>query len=288
MGKLQPGAPFGVGATGVPSFECLRLLCGSVILEHKDTLARVPLKFCNLAQSTRVMKSNTIKEIVNRAFDDEIGIDEVRVFLEVAQHRNLDYWERLKGELCLALHAAEQQRHVEAFLHTYRLFEWISIAMPLFFAQGELDYFRSMDFLKALPENDKSGELLILKRFSAKVSEAGGYGGLTIDVPLTCHVPGWDQEFADQIDKFVLEPEGIKDADVDIAQGLVKIPFSSFPKFYVAFRNRLFHNSISRKNLIVDKLGGAELTCRPLTRPALNWFCLVFCVVLNRAVSRVN
>lgn len=283
--RLGVTAPLGVNAEGVHAFECLRLLTGTVNLNHKRTGKTYPLRYCHLTESRRKLKANSLKEIVETAFNSTLSLDEVSEYLNKTKSINRGYWENLRAELCLALAREYEADHTGAFLHIYRLFEMSSVALPLFYATAEYDYSKALSFLKDLPSNPRDGDLAILKKFSQVVAKEGGYNGFNIEVFYSKGDFTWDSRFADQIQVCVVQQEKLK-AVVDHAARKIDIPFDEMPSFIISFRNRLFHNTLSVKNFNLDHLGGANEVCEPLIKPALNWFTLVICAILQQSIAR--
>ena len=283
--KLGVEAPLGVNSDGVHAFECLRLLTGTVNLEHKSSGKKLVLRRCFLSEQDRKRKSNSLSEVIQTAFDSDFSMEDVSNYLGRTRLINREFWENLKGELCLALACEHQANFTEAFLHVYRVLEMSSVALPLFYATAESDYKKALSFLKKLPSNPRDGDLAIFKKFVQALEREGGYTNHKIEIFYSKGDNGWDQSFADQVRLYVIEAENLG-ASVDIAGRKIEVPFREFPSFMVSFRNRLFHNTLSVQNFNLDKLRGSELTCEPVIRPALNWFTLSLCVILKQSIAR--
>ncbi|MEV5056403.1 hypothetical protein MRBLRH13_002030 [Agrobacterium radiobacter] len=277
--------PFGVNNDGVHAFECLRILCGTVDLENKEDRSLIELRHCFLTQCARELSEKSIEEIINRAFDAELSLIEVGTYLAKYPARNDKFWEKVKGEICLALSCWNESQYTQSFLHIYRLLEMTSVALPLFYASVEHDYFKSLDFLKGLNSNPRDGDLAIFKKFVSILAKEGGYEDLKIELFYTKGNLTWDARFTKQIQDYVISSEKLKSA-IDSANGKIDIPYEEFPSFLVTFRNRLFHNTLSAENLDLDQLGGANAACEPLISPALNWFTMTLCVILKHHAER--
>lgn len=285
LSKLGVSKPFGVNNDGVHAFECLRILCGTVNIENKLDGAKLKLRHCFLTQATRKLKRNSIEEIINSAFDGDIEARDVELYLNRSAGNNRNFWMKVKGEICLALASWSDQRNTDAFLYIYRLLEMISVALPLFYASVEHDYYKSMDFLKGLPQNPRDGDLAIFRRFISVLAKEGGYENLKTGIFYSKGDLTWDARYESQIQKYVISAENLK-SSVDAAQSKIDVPYSEFPSFFIAFRNRLFHNTLSVENLDLDQLGGADAACEPLVVPALNWLTMTLCVILKRNAAR--
>lgn len=285
LAKLGATAPFGVNAEGVHAFECLRILTGTVNLEHKTSGKKIVLRRCFLSEQDRKRKSNSLSEIVVRAFDSAFTMPEVESYLIKTKSINRTFWENLKAELCLALACEHQGNSTEAFLHIYRILEMSSVALPLFYATAENDYKKALSFLKNLPANPRDGDLAIFKKFSQTLAREGGYVGHNIEIYYSKGDIGWDQSFSTQVRKYVVEAEKLT-TTIDVSNGKIDVPFVELPSFIVSFRNRLFHNTLSVENFDLDKLRGSNMACEPIIKPALNWFTLALCVILQQSIDR--
>ncbi|TAU90976.1 hypothetical protein [Rhizobium leguminosarum] len=285
LSQLGIRKPFGVNDDGVHAFECLRLLCGTVNLENKANGSVIKLRNCFLTQTVRKLKLNSLKQVVSSAFDGEISIDDAEKYLNKTSGINRDFWMKVKGELCLALACWSEDQHTRAFLHIYRLIEMPSVALPLFYASVEHDYYKSLDFLKGLPQNPRDGDLAIFRKFIAVLAKEGGYQNLRMEVFYSKGNLAWDARYTRQIQDYVISAERLN-SSIDTATSKIDVPYNEFPSFFVTFRNRLFHNMLSAENFDLDKLGGSDAACEPLIKPALNWFTLTLCVILKQNAAR--
>ncbi len=285
LSQLGIRKPFGVNVDGVHAFECLRILCGTVNLQHKTDGSFFKLRHCFLTQASRKLKRNSLKEIVNSAFDGDISLEDLERYLTKSSRINSEFWDKVKGELCLALVCWSEDKHTQAFLHIYRLLEMTSVALPLFYTSVEHDYYKSLEFLKALPQNPRDGDLAIFRKFVAVLAKQGGYEKLKMEVFYSKGNLAWDDRYAKQIQDFVISADNLK-AAIDPATSKIDVLYSEFPSFFVTFRNRLFHNMLSAENLDLDKLGGSDAACEPLIKPALNWFTITLCVILKQNAAR--
>ncbi|KAB0568792.1 hypothetical protein [Brucella pituitosa] len=285
LSQLGIRKPFGVNEEGVHAFECLRILCGTVNLHNKSDGSVIKLRNCFLTQAVRKLKVNSLKEIINSAFDGDMSLDDVDKYLSKTSGVNKDFWMKVKGELCLTLACWSKNQYTRAFLHIYRLIEMTSVALPLFYASVEHNYLKSLEFLKGLPQNPRDGDLAIFRKFVSILAKEGGYEKLKMEVFYSKGDLTWDARYTKQIYDYVISAERLT-ASIDTAASKIDIPFSEFPSFFVTFRNRLFHSMLSAENLDLDQLGGSDAACEPLINPALNWFTMMLCVILKQNAAR--
>jgi hypothetical protein len=281
------GHPFGVRSMGVPAFECLRLLTGSLNIQQQISQQTVKLRYCHLSQKTRRLSETTIDKTIQLAFDGDLSIADVNLYLSKSAGVNREFWEELRSELCFCLFARQRKSHVESFLHMYRILELISVAVPLIYAAKIADFRKAVDFIKSLSKNERDQDLAILRYFSEEVSKSGALSGLSIDYPFIALNLPERRHLRTQINSYVLNDRKIihNDLTEDSADG-VSIEFKSVSSFTVSCRNRLFHNAISNENFKLDVMQGADPLCSILVGPGLYWFSFVLTEILKAEASR--
>lgn len=278
--------PFGLGAEGAAIFECARLLCGSVDLNKRATGKVVKLRYCHIRQRSVRAKRLVAENLVDLLFDGDLAKEDAEKFLRKAARENRKFWEELRSELCFCLYWRAKGRYVEAFLHTYRILELISVALPLVYASRVADFREAIKFIKSLSRNDRDQDLAVLRYFAVEISKAENLAQLSIDFPFSKVAPEIHEELGRQITAWVLSERAIDgEMQVPVSDG-VKVKFSSVPSFVVSCRNRLFHNALSNDNFKIDALQGAESICKIVVDPALYWFGFVFVEILKAQAER--
>lgn len=285
MRKLGVVEPFSVNDEGLSIFVCLRLLCGTINVERKETGRVVRLRQCFLTERERKLTRRSLSDIIATAFGGAYSPEDIQRYLRESRRRNSDFWASLAAELCHALICRERAQYLACFLHLYRLVEMTSVALPLFYASAEHNYKKALDFLKMLPENPRDGDLAIFRKFISEVSRAGGYGRHRIVFSYSRGNLRWDAAFEQQVNDYVIQAAGLN-ASVEVAAKQIEVPFVEMPSFIACFRNRMFHNALSAENFDLDRLNGPELVCEPLVDPILNWYTLVLCVIVEESISK--
>ncbi|MCF2904633.1 hypothetical protein L0666_06520 [Octadecabacter sp. CECT 8868] len=279
-------SPFGVRSNGVPVFECLRLLTGSLDVEHKPSSKIVKHRFCYLSQKSRRLSGNTTEKIVELAFDGDLSAIDAGTYLTRSASTNRAFWEELKTEICFCLSAKKKHRHVEAFLHLYRVFELVSVALPLIYATKVADFRDAVRFIKSLSKNERDQDLSILRYFSEEISKSGSFSDLSIDYSFDEFDASARAHLRSQLDSFVLSNANISHTGFASPNDGVSIEFKSVSSFMVSCRNRLFHNAISNENFKLDGMQGSNTICSILIDPGLYWFSLVLTEIMKAEASR--
>lgn len=275
--------PYGLGPIGVPMFECIRLLMGTVDVENNKTRKTIKLRKCFVTQSIRRQSNKTLPSLVRTIFDGDLSVEDFGVYLTKGKNENRGFWEKVKGELCLCLVAETSGQHLHAFLHLYRAIELISLALPLVYASTEPDYMVALSLLKSLNTND-GGDLAVLKSLSKHIAKTGGYEELSIEYDFKSTDAFWRSEASKQFNKYVLGPAKIGNIREDKSGFDVK--FSNISSLLVNTRNRAFHRMIGAHSFDLDKLNGIDDICQTVTGPTLYWLSLIIIEILKSHSTR--
>lgn len=279
-------SPFGVGNDGVPAFECLRLLSGLVDLERREDGGVLKLRYCYLSQKNRRPSAKSIDSIIDIIFDGDLSASDAEGFLHRSSNDNRKFFEELSAELCFCITANKKKASVESFLHLYRIFELISVALPLVYASQMADYREAMNFIKSLSASDRDQDLSVLKYFSESIVKRNStLRSLTIDFPFGVGDRKLSQELIRQLSNYVFHDKKIIYSVFDDESG-VSISFQSIPRFVVSCRNRLFHNAISNENFKLDPLKGANTVCSMMIDPCLYWLSLMYAEIIKAQAKR--
>lgn len=282
---VGPAYPFGVNDKGVPLFECIRLIYGTIDIENKLSGKSLSFRRCFVINKSNKLGKNWLKFIIRNIFEEDLNLDDASSFLKKGSNDNKEFWEELKSELCLCLAARQQRLYTECFLYLYRIIELISIALPLVYASSQPDYRKALEFIKSLSVSSRDGDLSIFKNFVKKAEQSGGYNNIQIDFPFLIDDAPWRIEAKLQIESMINLERGLSCTFNDEGSVLL-VKFSEMPLFFASCRNRLFHNSNSGENFRLDGLNGASELCRMLVDPTIYWFSLILIEVTKVHAKR--
>ena len=101
-------------------------------------------------------------------------------------HRNKNFFDSLNNEYCNYYYHTDRDSHTVAFLHLYRVLEYISYTFPVMYASSTKDFSQSFELLKTLFSGEKDkGELKVFKDFIKKIiSNERAYRNLSIDIDI--------------------------------------------------------------------------------------------------------
>lgn len=195
-------------------------------------------------------KSNL--EILPKYISDTFSLEDLANVLSDREliHRNKVFFESLNNEFCNFYYHTEKESYTVAFLHLYRILEYISYTFPVMYAASTKDFSKSFDLLKTLfvGEKDK-GELKVFKQFIIKImSNENSYKRLSIDIDIVSEL----DEYNRRIYKTILNicDRNICDETRNSENSRISVKFSEFSSFMITIRNRFFHLKNSQDNNI--------------------------------------
>lgn len=257
--------------------EVLRLITGSVDLKANGQRVKISE---NLLKTFKG-RSSSASRYTKFIFDNQINVDDYSSFLYKYERKNIAFFDNLKCELALCLLSKKRLRYSESFLYLYRILEHISLAFPLMFALTHDEFRHSYAFLRSLLNNDKEGELKVLRNAMQKLADQAGLSSMNFEFS----VAGLDVEYVErlklELDEAVKPSVSGMEFEVPGSETLFRVPFNSMSSFFVTVRNRLFHYKIDQRNISLARLEGADTLCRICLDQMLYWFALVYTEILR-------
>ena len=229
-------------------------------------------------------KSNL--EILPKYISDTFSLKDLSDVLSdrKAIHRNKNFFESLNNEFSNFYYHTSKENHTVAFLHLYRILEFVSYSFPVMYAASTKDFSKSFDILKTLFSGDKDkGELKVFKDFIEIVmSVEKDYKRLSIDINIISDLEEYNERIYNTIlnicDKSIFEePRNTKNSKISIK-------FSEFSSFIITVRNRFFHLKNSQDNNIqsVD-IVDSDFFFSLINRKCAYFLSLVTLVVIKRS-----
>ncbi|PRY89526.1 hypothetical protein [Mongoliibacter ruber] len=229
-------------------------------------------------------KSNL--EILPKYISDTFSLKDLSDVLSDrrAVHRNKNFFESLNNEFSNFYYHTSKENHTVAFLHLYRILEFVSYSFPVMYAASTKDFSKSFDILKTLFSGDKDkGELKVFKDFIENVmSVEKDYKRLSIDINIISDLEEYNERVYNTIlsicDKSIFEePRNKKNSKISIK-------FPEFSSFIITIRNRFFHLKNSQDNNIqsVD-IVDSDFFFSLINRKCAYFLSLVTLVVIKRS-----
>jgi hypothetical protein len=283
VGQYIPPRPFGVVSDGLPPHEIIRLLLGSVDVSEPGSGKVTFLTTNEFRNRTRRLRHPA--RISSFLFDNEVDLVDYERFVVALSAQNAHFFERLRGELALALVAKRAARYTESFLYFYRVLELTAVAFPLLYASAHSDFQRANDFLRSLMSTDKDGDLKVIAKAVPKIAERGGLSPVVFDFLVSGSDVRWIAELKRQIERCNINGiDGFEfESDGDV---LFRVPFNSMPVLIATFRNRMFHYRVGEKNIELGLMGGSEGICKVLVPEISHWFALLYAEIIRTMAKR--
>ncbi len=253
-----------------------------------EIAADVKMEIANLLEVLKPRcKSNLT--ILPKYLSDTFSLKDLSEVLNdrSAIHRNKVFFETLNNEFCNFYYHTSKENHTVAFLHLYRVLEYISYSFPVIYASRTKDFSSSFEILRTLFNGDKEqGELKVFKYFIEKVmSIEKDYKRLSFDINITSDHGEYNkrvyQKLLDICDK------NIFDELRNIENARISIKFSHFSSFIITIRNRFFHlkNSQSQNISSVD-IVDSDHFFQLINRKSAYFLSLVTIVVIESSYFR--
>jgi len=275
--------PFSLGALPAPIHEIARILTGSVdfTVPGSEKIIKSRVNYMTYADAL------TSPLAVTRAVSESLDLETYSRFLENSKFRNVNFFKSLRDEVAQCVFCLQKSNSVEAFIHLYRCIEFMSEACGVLYISYQDDFTQSMEFFKAVHNDESMGPIGLLSRTSEYISKSEEIEELYFDF-----VPsGLDQEHITALGS-QLNSIGIKDMQGvdkfwDDTYGYkVSVKFSEVPKFISTVRTRIYHNQRSIKNIDLFKVGGFSGLAEMLTSPTLSWFATMYFTLLRALIKR--
>ncbi|HLP14561.1 MAG TPA: hypothetical protein VK177_21700 [Flavobacteriales bacterium] len=217
----------------------------------KEIGTDLKVEISNMLEILKVRCQSNLK-ILPKYISDTFSMQDLSDILSDKKviHRNKAFFESLNNEFCNYYYHTHKENHTLAFLHLYRVLEFISYTFPVMYASSTKDFSKSFDILKTLFSGEKDkGELKVFKYFITKVmSIEKDYERLSIDIDITSDL----EEYNERIYNTILNicEKTIFEESRNTLNARVSIKFSEFSSFIITIRNRYFHLKNSQDNNI--------------------------------------
>lgn len=217
-------------------------LSNEIDLEKREIPSELKVELQNLILLLKTKCKSDI-DILPKYISDTFTIADLSEVLSdrALVHRNKGFFESLNNEFCNFYYHTYRESHTVAFLHLYRILEYVSYSFPLMYAASTKDFSKSFDALKSLFSGDKDqGELKVFKYFITNVmSLEKDYERLTIDINIVADI----DEFRERIYNTILRicDKSVFEESRNITNSKLCIKFSEFSSFIITLRNRFFH-----------------------------------------------
>ena len=197
-------------------------------------------------------------------------------------HKNKVFFDSLNNEFCNHYYHSYKSNHTVAFLHLYRILEYVSYAFPVMYASSTGDFSKSFESLKSLFTGEKDqGELKVFKYFIKNImSVERDFERLSIEIDIVSPLEEYNERIYITIigicDKTIFNESENK------LNSKLSIKFSEFSTFIITVRNRFFH----LKNSVDNNIQSIDIVDSDYFFSLLNSKCAYFISLITLEVIK--
>ncbi|WP_294317879.1 hypothetical protein [uncultured Chryseobacterium sp.] len=166
--------------------------------------------------------------------------------------RNKIFFDNLNNEFLNFFYYSYKNNQTIAFLHLYRILEYISYTFPLLYSLKTKDFSKSFDSLRDLFNGDKDkGELKVFKNFILNIfAKEKNYERTTIEIDILSESTEYNEIIFKMLKSIC--SNDIFESGLELENSRLSIKFTEFSSFIITIRNRFFHLKNSQTNNILS------------------------------------
>lgn len=199
------------------------------------------------------------------------------------RYRNINYFQELYDELCNYYFAVNDNNYVAAFVHEYRMIEYIAYAYPLIYAVRSNDFYMTFGHLKNFVNNQGKGELSFFQSAINKIFAKDDILSTSFDISLeNISNEKVKNSYCDILRNYI-KPEWQHPSTTD---DLFAIKFNQVGSVLIELRNKIFHHSVNtQNNLLASRLLDMNFFMELITPTFFNWLSVVYLEVFKSILS---
>lgn len=264
------------------SYEALliRLLTGTIDIRHLITnekcKARINYVALNYQEQNRISSRS-----ISAYFSSE-GLEKLGNYLVLNNRANKHYNETLLLESSHLIMAKHNENYLSAFVHLYRLLEFISYSFPLIHTSNTKNYFGSFTKLQSYFSN--GGELSFLISFVEKLFENKPELLLSAEF----NVPGTSAEIRHKLYKSIKIILNKQESLITYNDSLYQfnIEYKNLIEVIVSIRNRYFHFATGGiRNFKSSEIIDPNLFFEIIVDNTFNWISRIYFEILSGSLD---
>lgn len=268
-----------VGDDSPNSYKIYRLFTGEVKLSCEDTLREYEIRKNALASHYGAIDTSFAQTITQYIIDeDEIDKSIVSFGTLIQKPRlrskNFKYFQELFYEICSYHLAISANNYIQAFVHEYRMIEYIAYAYPLIYAIRSQDFYKTFGHLETYVKNEGKGELGFLQKAINKIFEGSEIFSTSFDISLDSIGNTNIRNNYRSIFSNLINQKWLHESTSD---SIFAIKFNSVGSVLIELRNKIFHHSVNTSNNILSiKLLDINLFMKLVTPTFFTWLGVVY------------
>jgi len=260
----------------------IRLLLGTLKIEHisSGTIIDQTLNYSRIGV---ISNSPISTRVFRRLFNNPDKLRKLNKHLDETKHINKAFFKELLNEFSSYFYQTKKGAHTTAFLHLYRITEYISYSFPLIYASISREYYGTFDKLKNYFSNANSE----LKFFNSFVNVL--FNDDTGDNLATIEMQSLNQDINKS--HYLIIKKYLTDDDLDGGT-----PYSDITTYYkcllkltIDLRNRYFHFAMGKqKNIKSTEIIESDLFYQSVNSLVLNWISVIYFEILKQTMNKAN
>lgn len=259
-------------------YKVYRLFTGQVKLSCEDTLREYEVHENALASHYEPIDTSFAQTIAKYIIDEE-DIDSIVWLGDIIQkpqlkRKNHKYFQELFDEICAYHLSIAAHNYVQAFVHEYRMIEYIAYACPLIYAIRSQDFYTTFGHLENYVKNEGRGELGFLQKAISKIFEGSEIFSTSFDISLDSIGNTNIKNCYRSIFNNRIKQEWLHESSSD---NIFALKFNSVGSMLIELRNKIFHHSVNTSNNILSsKLIDINLFMKLITPTFFTWLGVVY------------
>lgn len=260
------------------SYKIFRLFTGQVKLSCEDTLREFEVRENALASHYKIIDTSFAQTIAKYIIDDEdtdsVGWLSNLIKRPRIKQKNFKYFQELYDEISAYHLAISANNYVQAFVHEYRMIEYIAYAYPLIYAIRSHDFYTTFGHLEKYVKNEGRGELAFLQKAISLIFEGSEIFSTSFDISLDSIGNTNIRNCYKSIFTNHIKPEWLHESTSD---SLFAIKFNYVGSVLIELRNKIFHHSVNTPNNILSStLLDINLFMELITPTFFTWLGVVY------------
>jgi hypothetical protein len=253
----------------------IRLLTGTLNircnLNNKVIKQRVNYSQLLYSQNRRI-SSNTIKKAIQ-----PFKLKDLSSHLLSNRSKNFNFYKELFVEFSNYFLRKDENNHIAAFLHLYRILESIAYCFPLIWAARASDYVGTYNQLKTYFDGPKTGELKFFKRFIDDVLEET-LQNTQVTLYINSVHPDWQKKYYQSINRNIPQNDVVSYTEYSE----ITVKFCCITELVINLRNQYFHFLTGNgNNFNSDDIAESNEFFNIINEVATNWLAVIFFEILE-------
>jgi len=260
----------------------IRLLLGTLDMQqHVDTEV-ISIKLRRNLSNAQNLDNHFLSGKIIKDYLKPLTLQDLDLYLKTVSRNNSAFLNDLLLEFSYFFINTQKENHVSAFVHCYRILEYISYSFPLIHASNSNNFqgtFKSLQSYFTV----EGGELAFFKNFIEKLFDEDPIITSTVDIevegPHSAIIRNTYVACKQILAKYIKAP--------DDTRYKFSIQYADLIEVIIHLRNRYFHFAIGGpRNIKTSDIQYPDIFFKQFNGIAINWISIIYFEILKESVSR--